>query len=148
MTVIAWSAFCGADTAIAHFGSDAVRAEWKALTFHFPLGWQTWLIGFLIIGLIFVYDGSYRHARALRAKYAKLLWADDRPQIMFDSWGEIPHDHPQADPFISSVDPTRPPEYLQRGFYLSNDGEGSGQQPNCLSSDSEHFGCRNGRISL
>jgi hypothetical protein len=121
VTAIVWSVFCGADTAIAHFGSDAVRADWKALTFHVPLDWQTWLIGFLFIGLVFVYDGSYRHTKRIELEKADLIWSADRPILLFDSWGEVPHDHPEAR-FHEVSEYRKEREYFERGFFLTNQG--------------------------
>ena len=121
VTAIGWSVFCGADTAIAHFGSDAARDIWKTLTFHSPLGWQTWLIGFLFIGLVFVYDGSYRHTKRIVREKAALMWSDDRPVLLFDSWGEVPPDHPEAR-FHEVSEYQKEREYWERGFFLTNQG--------------------------
>jgi hypothetical protein len=44
----------------------------------------------------------------------------NRPQICFDKWGPIPNDHPLAMPLPHSFQ--EKVEFLQAGFYLSNDG--------------------------
>jgi hypothetical protein len=43
-----------------------------------------------------------------------------RPQICFESWGEIPRDRPGAMPLLPG--PHNDKRFLQRGFYLVNDG--------------------------
>lgn len=122
MTALAYSAFSFTDTIITHWGSDTTKATWEAATLHFPFGLQTWLIGILLIVLVLVYDGSYRNTRKLEKEKVALLWADNRPILLFDSWGEIPHDHPEAR-FHEAAPPYRPErEYFERGFFLSNQG--------------------------
>jgi len=53
------------------------------------------------------------------AEIEKLTWPSNRPQIIFSTWDQIPQSHPSA----ILVDPTVAGHYLQKGFYLSNDGE-------------------------
>jgi hypothetical protein len=116
-----WSAFSVADTIINHWGSDSLKADWKAATLHFPFGWQTWTIGILVSILILVYHESYRHSCTLEREKARLLWSDDRPLLLFDSWGEVPHDHPEAR--FHEIDTYRKErEYFERGFFLTNHG--------------------------
>lgn len=75
------------------------------------------------MGLLFVYDGSYRHSRKLERDKAALRWSDDRPILLFDSWGEVPHDHPEAQ-FHEHQDSSGQlhREYWKRGFFLTNHG--------------------------
>lgn len=131
MIVLAWSAFSLVDSLISHWGSDSVKAGWKAATLHFPFGWQTWAIGLLLIGLVFVYDGSYRHTRGLNSRIKELSWPENRPQLLFDSWGEIPHDHPEVRSFTRTGSSGAYLEYFQRGFYLSNHG-GTAHEITCF----------------
>jgi hypothetical protein len=118
---VAWSVFSGIATTIGIWGSAVTKTKWTAFTLHFPFGWQTWLIGLLVIGLLFVYDGSYRHARKLETEKANLEWSSDRPILLFDSWGEVPHDFPGAR-FIEVSEYRKEREYFQRGFFLTNQG--------------------------
>lgn len=118
-----WSAFSVTDTAISHWGSDALKLSWKNATLHFPFGWQVWAIGLLLLVVLFVYHGSYLHVKGLNRTIASLRWPDDRPILLFDSWGEVPHDHPEArshehqDSFGQLHR-----EYWQRGLFLINQG--------------------------
>lgn len=114
-----------------HAGSESQKTDWKAATLHFPFGWQTWLIGLLLIVLVLVYDASYRHAKRMSLKVMELSWPDNRPQILFDSWGEIPHDHPERRSIVRTT-PTGPEhEYFQRGLFLSNHG-GTAHEITCF----------------
>ncbi len=128
---LVWSAFSGLATAIDLWGSTATKAEWKALTLHFPFGWQTWLIGLLVIVLVLVYDASYRHTKRLNFKIMGLSWPENRPQILFDSWGEIPPDHPEVRSFERQDSSGKYLEYFQRGFHLSNQG-GTAHEITCF----------------
>jgi hypothetical protein len=81
------------------------------------------VIGILLIALVLVYDGSYRHSRKLEDEKSLLKWSSDRPVVLFDSWGEVPHDHPEAR-FHEHKDLSGQlhREYWERGFYLTNQG--------------------------
>jgi hypothetical protein len=116
-----WSAFSVADTAISHWGSDSLKLGWKNATLHFPFGWQVWAIGLLLLVVFFVYHGSYLHAKELNRAIAALRWPDDRPVLLFDSWGEVPHDHPEAR-FHEISEYQKERQYWERGFFLTNQG--------------------------
>lgn len=119
----AWGVFSGIATVMSTWGSTAAKMKWAELTLHFPFGWQTWLIGTLIVIVLFVYDGSYRHSQKLERDKAALRWSDDRPILLFDSWGEVPHEHPEAR-FHEHQDSSGQlhREYWERGFFLTNQG--------------------------
>jgi hypothetical protein len=130
---IVWSAFTIADFVINRAGSDSQKAAWKYATLQFPFGWQAWLIGLLLIVLILVYDASYRHAKRMAFKIMELSWPDNRPQILFDSWGEIPESHPERK-FAERSTPAgieREYYHFQRGLYLSNHG-GTAHEITCF----------------
>jgi hypothetical protein len=54
-----------------------------------------------------------------RVKLNQLMWPSNRPQIVFDRWDQVPAYHPSAVP----ADPRVAGVFLQRGFYLINDGD-------------------------
>ena len=128
----AWTLFQNADWVIEKWGSVACKAQWAAHTTHVPFGWQAWLIGVLCISVLVLFEGSYRHACKLtdaserersalvavhRNEVEKLISATC-PQLVFQRWDQIPQGHPVA----IAVTPTVAGQYVQRGFYLSNDG--------------------------
>lgn len=120
------------DWAMERWASSACKAQWEAHTAHLPFGWQAWLIGILVIYVLVIIDGSYRRACKLRAagecersalvdihrREIERLISAECPQLVFQMWGQIPEDHPVA----ISIAPTAQGQFLQRGFYLSNDG--------------------------
>ena len=60
-----------------------------------------------------------------------LSWPENRPQILFDSWGEIPPDHPEVRSFERQDSSGKYLEYFQRGFHLSNQG-GTAHEITCF----------------
>lgn len=58
---LVWGIVCGADVLITHYGTDSVKRAWIAAWYFPKWGWHVWAIGFLLITLIFVAEGSYRY---------------------------------------------------------------------------------------
>lgn len=58
-----YAAFWGLDEAIEKWNPLRVKASWDAYTTHLPSHWQEWLIGLLVLSIIALIDGSYRHHR-------------------------------------------------------------------------------------
>jgi hypothetical protein len=66
-------------------------------------------------------DGLFKEIDRLQLEVDKLTWPEDRPQIFFESWGEIPHDLPHAR-FFEVSEYRKEREYFERGIYLLNRG--------------------------
>lgn len=64
----AWSAISIAETMVAHYGSDTVKAAYNRAWLAPRWGWKVWIIGILVITLFCIVEGSYRHTQALQAK--------------------------------------------------------------------------------
>jgi hypothetical protein len=58
-----WSAFWVVNDCIGKWGSNALKTQWESATLHLPPTWQIWLIGLLVIGILLIVEGSYRHFR-------------------------------------------------------------------------------------
>jgi hypothetical protein len=120
-----WTLFQTTDWIVEKWGSATGKAQWEARTSHVvPFGWQIWLIGILFISVLMFFEGSYRYASKLncahRTEVEKLISATC-PQLVFQRWGQIPKDHPEATP-ITNVRPLGS-LFVQNGFYLANDGD-------------------------
>ncbi|HTM90172.1 MAG TPA: hypothetical protein VL155_18350 [Terriglobales bacterium] len=61
---LVWSAFWALDSSIEKWGTPDLKSSWNSYTGHLRFGsWQVWLIGVLLIALIMLFEGSYRHHR-------------------------------------------------------------------------------------
>ena len=49
-----------------------------------------------MIVVILIFEGSIKHTGVLEQKIDVLIWPDRRPVLLFESWGEPPHDDPMA----------------------------------------------------
>lgn len=56
-----YGSFWAADAVIEKWNPYGVKPWWDAHTTHLPSRWEVWLIGFLILSIIGIIDGSYRH---------------------------------------------------------------------------------------
>jgi hypothetical protein len=82
----AWSVLFGVDAVVQKWASTAHKTSWNALTEHLPFGnWQLWLIGLLLLTLIMLFEGSFRHHRDLLTQHqAEIAAINDKlkyPQI-------------------------------------------------------------------
>ena len=122
-----WGLFWAADAFIEKYDPMGIKPSWDAGTTHLPSHWQTWLVGLLLLVMLSIIEGSYRHHTAtskksasvlndLTARVEKLTWPDDRPKLAIFMWGAR-----QANflPIHSLNDKSLLAEY---GFYLVNDG--------------------------
>jgi hypothetical protein len=117
----AYGIFWGLDSAVEKWNLLGLKIWWDAHTTHLPSTWPAWLVGLLVITLLLFLEGSYRIQKQSEDTIDALTWPLDHPEIHFDWWGEIPHDHPDAQPLEATS--WRPkPEYFQRGFGLTNLG--------------------------
>jgi len=57
----------------------------------------------------------------LQEEVDQLSWPDDRPILVFDSWGEVPHDDPRAR-FHEVTEYRKEREYFERGIFIKNRG--------------------------
>jgi hypothetical protein len=79
-----WGTFWTLDAVIAKWGSIQCRELWDRCTLHFPLDWRFGLIGALIILVLLLIEGSFRHHAQTCAKHQqsakerdwKKEWAD------------------------------------------------------------------------
>lgn len=116
-----WTLFQVADWIIERWGSVGFKAVWEVHTTHLPFGWKDWIIGFLSISVLVLWEGSYRNTCKLtddherersalidlhRKEFEKLISATC-PQLVFQKWDQIPQGHPTT---------------VGSGFYLANDG--------------------------
>src|ERR1700687_2281892 len=76
-----WSAFWAIDSMMTKWASPTLKATWDENTSHVPRGWQYWLIGLLVITIILVLDGSFRHAKRFDA--SNVLEEHD-PKVYFE----------------------------------------------------------------
>jgi hypothetical protein len=60
-----WTLLSIADVLVTHYGTDRFRTAWNAAWYLPRWGWRAWMIGFLVITVISIAEGSYRNA-ALR----------------------------------------------------------------------------------
>lgn len=66
---VAWIAiFTNIDLIVGKYGSDRTRGMWEQLT-HPHWGWHVWLIGALVIAIVFLFEGSYRTRREENEKF-------------------------------------------------------------------------------
>lgn len=73
---IVWSAFCSADFVIHKWASGDQKFLWDKYTGQLPVGtWQSWLIGLLIMTVVMLVDGSYRHHRNMQTQHEAALAA-------------------------------------------------------------------------
>jgi hypothetical protein len=57
----------------------------------------------------------------LRVEVERLSWPENRPILVFDSWGEVPHDDPRAR-FLEVSEYRNQREYFERGIFIVNRG--------------------------
>ena len=122
--VVVWSAFILVDWIIGKLGDNykALKSAWNAAILHVPFGWTVWVVGILVIVILMTVDGSYRQDQQSQTEIKKLIWPEARPKIIFDSWVEVPHDHPDAR-FHEATTHKPEREYFERGIFVVNDGE-------------------------
>jgi hypothetical protein len=67
------------------------------------------------------FDGLLKHGASLAEEVDRLSWPENRPIIIFDHWGEVPHDDPRAG-FLEVTEYRKEREYWERGIFLLNRG--------------------------
>jgi len=69
---VVWVAlYTNIDIIVSEYGSQSQQALWHRLT-HPHWGWKSWIIGALVIVILFLVDGSYRNHRELQRQIEKL----------------------------------------------------------------------------
>lgn len=66
---------------------------------------------------------AFQEKGELQAEIDRLSWPEDRPILVFDSWGEVPHDDPRAR-FLEVSEYRKEREYWERGVFIQNRGKG------------------------
>jgi hypothetical protein len=64
----AWTLLCSCDVMVEHYGSDSFKSAYNGWWITPKWGWKTWVIGLLIITVLAILEGSYRHACRLQIK--------------------------------------------------------------------------------
>lgn len=64
---------------------------------------------------------AYLEIEELKAEIDKLSWPENRPILIFDHWGEVPHDDPRVS-FHEVTEYRKEREYWQRGIFILNRG--------------------------
>lgn len=70
---------------------------------------------------------AYQKKEELQAEIDRLSWPEDRPILVFDSWGEVPHDDPRAQ-FHEVNEYRKEREYWERGVFIQNRGKGDAHE--------------------
>jgi hypothetical protein len=85
MILAMWSLVTAADTVIEKWGSDAAKKWWDGIWLLPKVGWKGWLIGLLVITVLLIFEGSYRHSRRQEDKLLAVIeeFRADRPRIAF-----------------------------------------------------------------
>jgi hypothetical protein len=66
---------------------------------------------------------TYLKVADLEGEIERLSWPADRPVLVFDSWGEVPHNDPRAH-FHEVTEYRKEREYWERGVFIQNRGRG------------------------
>lgn len=61
LVATAWAVFWAVDASIEKWDVFGTKIWWEAHTTHLPAHWQEWLLGILVLTIIGLIDGSYRH---------------------------------------------------------------------------------------
>lgn len=82
----AWTLVCSADTLIAHLAPSSLQERWNSW-WHPHFGSKDWAIGVLVILLLMLWEGSYRHSRVVinqlnNAEGKLRRIGDSRPNIV------------------------------------------------------------------
>ena len=115
----AWTVFWTVQEIVEKYGNDKAKSVWNTATLHLPAGWRTLVVGFLVITVFLVIEGSYEYHNTLAMIIGHLTWPKDRPILVFESWGEVPHEHPGASPFITHSNEVK---YFRKGIVVGNHG--------------------------
>lgn len=79
MVAALWGMFWATDEIIAKWGSSDVKAFWDTYTSRLHFDWKIGIIGFLLIFVLMLIEGSFRHHRKTLATYEEALAvADDQ----------------------------------------------------------------------
>jgi hypothetical protein len=71
VVAVIWTVLANADFAISKFASVEFQSKWN-LWWHPNWSGQVWLVGLLVIALLMIWEGSYRHSSTLDAKIESL----------------------------------------------------------------------------
>jgi hypothetical protein len=82
--LVIWAVISAADTLIGHYGTPRGKEVWDRLWLLPQLGWRNWLLGFLLLTLIFLFENSFRTARDLRKDLEKALERHSGPEFTLD----------------------------------------------------------------
>ena len=74
-------------------------------------------------GLYKLFFAACQKEVELQAEIDRLSWPEDRPILVFDSWGEVPHNDPRAR-FHEVTEYRKEREYWERGVFIQNRGKG------------------------
>ncbi len=102
----AWTLVCSADVLVGKYGSDSFKVAWDAAWKLPKFGWEVWIIGLLMITVLMIFEGSYRHTRSLEAKL------DGVPKLVCK--GVSFHDNPIVVTEIRLADSPAVPQAWQR----------------------------------
>jgi hypothetical protein len=116
-----WTLLSSADALVDHYGSTDFKRSWDAAWITPKWGWKVWIIGIAVTTAAFAVEYSYRQIKRLEAEIDDLSWPANRPNVLFESWGEPPHDDPRARFHLTNNGTER--EYFERGFFVLNDGD-------------------------
>jgi len=90
---VSWvTTFTNLDLIIGKYGSERAKSTWERLT-HLHWGWKSWLIGALIIALLFIIDGAYRDHK----KEAEDRFKDERRSMDFTNSQVIRKMHEESE---------------------------------------------------
>ena len=70
---------------------------------------------------------AYLKENELTEEIERLTWPENRPVLIFDSWGEVPHENPRAQ-FHEVSQYRKEREYWQRGIFVLNHGGGDAHE--------------------
>jgi hypothetical protein len=78
-------------------------------------------------GLYSLLVDAYQREEEFQVEIKRLSWPEDRPILVFDSWGQVPHDDPRAR-FFEVTEYRKEREYWQRGVFIQNRGKGDANE--------------------
>lgn len=143
-----WTALCSLDVFMEHYASATLKTAYDQAWLAPKWGWSVSIIGFFIITVILVIEGSYRHVLKTENAHKETITISETKRKEAEE--RLYEGHPilvLEVGRVAGVYAMAPPEYV---LYLKNCGERPARWINvdAVKSSGEHYRLTFGRISV
>jgi hypothetical protein len=116
-----WTLVCSVDVLVEHYGSDSFKAVYNTWWITPKWGWETYIIGLLVITVFAILEGSYRHTSLLQENHRDALSKSEAARA--EAEARIYDGRPLLVLRVAVIAGSREKGKLEYVFYIQNCGQ-------------------------